>query len=442
MIRETPMSAAARYLEEFARVESGLPGTALPWMRSIRKAALERFVELGFPSTRDEDWKYTSVAGLERRAFRLLPARAPDLARLSELVPGDRSIAVFVNGRFVPALSRLHELPGEIRVAGLAQALAEDRGLFEEVLARRVRAAANGFAALNAALMTGGAHVCAAPGSAAEQPIELLFLTTEADLQNHTFNVIQAGAGARLVVVERWASLNGSAYFNNSVTELVMEPGASVEHYKLQEESLKAFHIAALHADQRQGSRFASHSFALGGQLSRFDVNASLNAESCETTLNGLYLSAGRQHVDHHTRVDHVGPRGVSREFYKGIMDGASRAVFNGRVIVHPGAQLTDAHQSNKNLLLSEHAEVDTKPQLEIYADDVKCTHGATVGQLDEAQVFYLRSRGMDEAAARSLLTYAFAADVIGRVGVQPLRARLERVLLERLSDPNRIREL
>jgi Fe-S cluster assembly protein SufD len=215
-----------------------------------------------------------------------------------------------------------------------------------------------------------------------------------------------------------------------------------IEHYKLQQEGPQAYHIGGVHAAQSRNSRLVTHSIALGALLARNDVTTAFDAEGCDATLNGLYLVGGRQHVDHHTRIDHAKPNGTSREYYRGVLDGASRGVFNGKVIVHPGAQRTDAHQANHNLLLSRDAEVDTKPQLEIYADDVKCSHGATVGQLDDAQIFYLRSRGVDEAMARGLLTYAFARDVIERIRVAPLRAGLEKLLLARLPQGDRISQL
>jgi len=227
----------------------------------------------------------------------------------------------------------------------------------------------------------------------------------------------------------------------NCLTEVIAGENASIEHYKLQQESVKAFHVAGLHAAQSRDSRFTSHSIALGASLARVDISTRFEGEGCECTLNGLYVVGGRQHVDHHTRIDHAHPHGVSREYYRGVLDGAARGVFNGKVVVHPNAQQTDAQQSNHNLLLSQDAEVDTKPELEIYADDVKCTHGATVGQLDDTMLFYLRSRGVPKDVAKALLTYAFAHDVIGRMRLGSLRARLEQILLQRLPEGSRIRE-
>ena len=272
--------------------------------------------------------------------------------------------------------------------------------------------------------------------------MDIQVISTVSGVAIYPRNVLAAEEGARATVVEHYTGPAGSAYFTNAVTQITTGADATIEHYKLQQEGLQAFHVGGIHATQARASRFASHSLSLGAALARNDISTTFDAQGCEATLNGLYLAGGRQHVDHHTRMDHVKPRGTSREYYRGVLDGAARGVFNGKVTVHEGAQQTDAHQANHNLLLSKDAEVDTKPQLEIYADDVKCTHGATVGQLDDAALFYLRSRGVNEALARSLLVYAFAHDVIDRIRVAPLRAHLEQVLLARLPQGERIKEL
>ena len=442
------------YREQFARIEGRLPGADLPWLRRARRAAFDRFAELGFPTTRHEDWKYTNVALIEQRAFNVAPHCPP--GSLGETPPplpfaeggnawiSDQSttlalpgshLVVFVNGRYSPAFSRIDGLPSGARIVALSAALADHSDQLEEFLSGDGASWANGFTALNAAFWADGVYIDLAPGTAIEAPIQLLFIATDADLATHPRNVVRVGAQAHLTVIEHFVGFNEAAYLTNAVTQIVADQGAVIEHTKLQQESGRAFHIAGIHTRQGQDSRFTSHSFALGGRLSRNDITTRLDAEGCEAVLNGLYMADGRQHMDHHTCIDHAKPRGVSREFYKGVLDGAARAVFNGKVIVRPDAQKTDAHQSNRNLLLSESAEVDTKPQLEIYADDVKCSHGATVGQLDEDQIYYLRSRGVDEPAARSLLTYAFAEEIISRAGVAPLRTRLSELLIKRLPD-------
>jgi Fe-S cluster assembly protein SufD len=290
--------------------------------------------------------------------------------------------------------------------------------------------------------MADGLYLHLPRGTSIAEPIHALFISTANDAVAHPRNVIIGEEGTEATVVEHYAGLNDASYLTNAVTQIFAAGNAAITHYKLQQETSRALHFAGIHAAQSRASRLESHSIALGALLARNDITTAFDAEGCEATLNGLYLVGGRQHVDHHTRIDHAQPHGTSREYYKGILDGASRGVFNGKVIVHPGAQRTDAHLANHNLLLSKAAEIDTKPQLEIDADDVKCTHGATVGQLDDAQMFYLRSRGVDEAMARSLLTFAFAHDVIGRIRIASLRTRLEQVLFARLPQGERIREL
>jgi Fe-S cluster assembly protein SufD len=438
------MNTATRdlYGEQFAHLESRHAGVGLPWLQRTRAVAFERFAELGFPTLRDEDWKYTSVAALEKRAFRLVPESLNGMSadEVASLALGDSHLLVFVNGRHAAGLSRLGRLPSGAHVGSLAQALAERPERFEALLTRDAEALVSGFSALNAAFWADGATIDLAAGCVVEEPIQLLFITADADLAVHPRNIIRVGAGSRAEIIEHYVGVNDAVYFTNAVTHIQADANAEIIHTKLQQESLRGYHIADIRADQERDSRFTSQSFALGGLLSRNDIATRLDAEGCEATLIGLYMASGRQHMDHHTLIDHARPRGTSREFYKGVLDGAARAVFNGKVIVRPDAQQTDAHQSNRNLLLSDHAEVDTKPQLEIYADDVKCSHGATVGQLDAEQVYYLRSRGMDDASARALLTFAFAEDVATRVNCAPLRARLEQLLRGRL--PEQVKEL
>ena len=430
------------YRAQFAQLAPRLVGARLPWLRRTRALAFERFAELGFPTTRDEDWKYTSVAALEKRAFKLVPESFNGVSadQVAQLALADTHLLVFVNGRHAPGLSHPGSLPRGAEVGSLAAAVADRPDRFEALLTRDAEAAIHGFTALNAAFWADGASIDLAAGISVDEPIHLLFITTDADLAVHPRNIIRAGAGSQAEIIEHYVGLNDATYFTNAVTQIQADTGAAIVHSKLQQEGLRSHHVADIRAEQGQDSRFTSQSFALGGLLSRNDIAARLAAPGCQATLIGLYMANGRQHMDHHTRIDHARPRGTSREFYKGVLDGASRAVFNGKVIVHADAQQTDAQQSNRNLLLSDNAEVDTKPQLEIYADDVKCSHGATVGQLDAEQIYYLRSRGMDDASARALLTFAFAEDVATRVSCAPLRSRLEQLLRGRL--PEQVKEL
>ena len=422
------------YLEDFTRNKEALPGRQRPWVASLREAAMRKFVATGFPTRHDEDWKYTSVVPIEKGRFTQAldrPAHV-DAAQVEALALHGAHLLVFVDGHHVPTLSQVDALPAGVSVASLASLLERRRSGIETQFDSAARYP-SAFAALNVACMTDGACIHLAKGVRLDAPIHLLFLARTGTQAIHTRNLVFAEADSQAIIVEHHAALGAPSYFTNTVTDIVLGRGAQLEHHKLQQESAKAFHIAAINADLAGQSRLLSTSFALGGALARTDIHAGLNGEGAECTLDGLYVTDGRQHIDHHTRVDHNVPRGTSRELYKGVLNGASRAVFNGKVVVHPDAQQSDAAQTNRNLLLSEHAEIDTKPQLEIWADDVKCSHAATVGQLDAAQVFYLRSRGLDEETARALLTYGFAAEMVQRVDLPRLRQRLDTLLRERL---------
>jgi Fe-S cluster assembly protein SufD len=435
------LDARSRYLSQFDRAK---PSREAGWLKELRQAAIARFMQAGFPTSRDEEWKYTDVSALEKAAFEL-PAGAPLPVAGVEgfFFPGlDCHAAVFVNGRFAPGPSLLGALPRGVVVAGLGGVLTNDPEAAEPFLSRYAHFQAGGFTALNTAFVRDGGYVRIPRGVTVEQPILLLFITVAGGGApvTHPRNLIVAEPGSRARVVERYVSGGEGMYFTNAVTEIAVAEDAWVEHVKVQEEGRQAFHVATIQAHQAGGSRFDSHSHALGALLARNDINTVLAGEGASCNLYGLYAAGGRSHVDHHTRIDHLAARGTSREFYKGILDGRARGVFNGKVIVHPGARKTDALQTNRNLLLSPDAEVDTKPQLEIFADDVKCSHGATVGQLDEDKVFYLRSRGVDRDAARSLLTYAFAAEVLRRLETGPVRHALEQALMARLPQGAAVR--
>ena len=440
------MQTTEHVLADFARIAIALPGAHAPWLAQLRNNALERFAQQGYPTARDEEWKYTSLAALEKRAFSSITGDGNDgtaaAALCDSLVLDVKTghLLVFVNGRHAPALSQIGKLPSGVTLGSIAEALERTPEKLEPYLSDV--GSQTVFGALNTAFMADGAWLHVPRGVAIDEPVHLLFLTTAAGAGIHPRNVIVAEEGAQATVIEHYAGIEDAAYFNNPVTQIFAAGAAVVEHYKLQQESARAFHIAGIHARQRQASRFESHSVTLGAALSRNDITTMFDAAGCDATLNGLYLIGGRQHADNHTCIDHASPHGSSQEYYRGVLDGAARAVFNGKVIVRPDAQKTNARQSNHNLLLSRDAEVDTKPQLEIHADDVQCTHGATVGQLDDTQLFYLRSRGIEEAMARNLLVHAFAHDVIERIRVQSLRSRLEQILFARLPQGDLLREL
>lgn len=421
------------YLGAFQRICRDLPGQHLDWLREARAEAIGRFAQQGFPTLRDEDWKYTNVVSIENGRFNVLPS--PGSESLAALVDAHAllhsHLLVFINGRLAPELSRPGRLPAGVVLGSLALHLEQAADDFEEHLV--IFPPASVFADLNLAFMADGAYLRLPPGVAIKAPIHLLFIASEAALAIQPRNLIVAGEGSSAAIVEHHVGLDEGSYFTNAVSDIVLAAGASIEHHKLQQESPKAFHIATVNVTQAADSRFVSGSYALGSRLARTGIAVGLQAAGASCTLDGLYVTDGRQHVDHHTRIDHRQGRCTSRELYKGVLNGASRAVFSGRVVVHPDAQGSDAVQTNHNLLLSEAAEIDTKPQLEIWADDVKCSHGATVGQLDEDQVFYLRSRGIGEASARSMLTRAFAMEVIERVQVHALQGRLDEVLQAKL---------
>lgn len=431
------------YLQTLRDAESGLPGRTQAWLRELRGRAVEHFGAAGFPTTRDEAWKYTNLAPLLRHRFPLSSVVGNGTVVTEGLLPKELEVdrLVFVNGRYRADLSHPPAIANRPIAGSLKEGLERQPGLFEPYLGQVAPIDTHALTALNTASLLDGAYVFLPAGAAVERPIHLVYLAT-ADAFSQPRTLIVAQAGSRAKIIEQYVGPADARYFTNAVTEVLLERGASIEHYRLQQESSQSFHVNGLYLRQKEKSEFVAHGVDLGGFLVRNDLQVTLNAEAATCALNGLYLVDGRQHIDNHTVIDHAKPRCVSREFYKGVLAGRGRAVFNGRVLVRPEAQQTDAEQVNNNLLLSDDAEIDTKPELEIYADDVKCSHGATVGQLDPDQLFYLRARGVDDLAARDLLTFAFANDVLHRFRLAPLRLALERSLTARLLQGRDLREL
>ena len=436
-------TAVEHYLSEYER----LHGKSDDWLQQHRSSALNAFSEQGFPSTRHEAWKYTDVRGLLKHRFVVADSSSKELdgtkldtVRFSEL---DCHELVFINGHYSAAHSNTQGLDSGVILTALSCADDELRDEVQQQLNSHSTMEKHGFAALNNAFVTDGAIVRVPANTEIEKPIHLVFYTDseEAALISHPRNLVQLGANSRATVIESYAGVNGRDYCTNTISEVSTAEGAHLEHYKLQHEGDCAFHIGYFHASCDKDSRVESHSISLGGLLVRNDIDALLLGKGSHIGMNGLYLTDHKQHVDNHTRVDHQVPNTSSDEVYRGVLNGHSRAVFNGKVVVHKDAQQTDANQSNANLLLSNDAEIDTKPELEIYADDVKCSHGATVGQLDENMLFYLRSRAVDESTARSLLTFAFADEVIKRIKFAPVRERLEYTVAGRLPDASLIKE-
>ncbi len=411
------------------------------WLFPLRKAGMARFAELGFPTLQHEDWRFTNLAPLVKLPFRPVFESSPDgltPEKIQQVTFGSLEAIrlVFVNGHYVQALSSQSAAQSGIKVKSLANALVEDAHLLESHLGRYAQDAGNAFAALNTAFFQDGGFIHLGAGQVLKQPIHLVFVSTmsEPGTTLTPRNLIIAEKNSRATVIESYTSLADAPYLTNAVTELILEEGAALEHCKFQNESLRAFHLAAIHARLGRNSNLIAHSIATGARLSRNNIRTQLAAEGVECVLNGLYLTRDEQLADHHMIVEHAQPHCNSHEYYNGILDGRSKGVFHGRILVRQPAQKTDAKQTNKNLLLSDDATVDTKPQLEIYADDVKCTHGATIGQLNDESIFYLRARGIGAERARRMLIHAFAGEIIDRIRHAPVREELDRVIWDRLE--------
>lgn len=430
------------YLASFRNFERSLNGESRSPIHAVRKAAIEHFASAGFPTTRDEEWRFTSVAPIARGSFasahdggrRGLGADAVARATFAGL---EANRLVFVDGIYAEELSTARSAPPGGSIGSLAAALASGSAAALAHLGAHAPYRESAFTALNTGFLRDGAFIHIPDGVVWAEPIFLLFFASAGReaVVAHPRNLVIAGRGSQCAIVERYLGAGDGASFTNAVTEIVLGEGAVVEHDKVQHESMNAFHVGSAHVSLAARSSFISNSFAMGGAIVRNNVTAVMGGEGIECTLNGLSLSTGRQHIDNHTAIDHAMPRCNSHELYKSILDGTSRGVFNGKIFVRKDAQKTDAKQTNKTLLLSDGATIDTKPQLEIFADDVKCTHGATVGHLDAESVFYLRSRGIGADLARDILTYAFANDVTSRVKIEPVRAALDRMILERLHE-------
>ncbi len=415
-------------VEKQSSFEESLFDIALPsGYADLRRRAMDRFRQLGLPTTKDEEWRFTSTREIAESAFDFSgPDVAVSLDDIDKAAMGDGTRLVIVNGKFSPKLSNIRSLPSGVAVANIAE-VSDDRvgsiAEFDDAA----------FVALNTALFEDGYFVRVPKGVILETPIYAVFICTEGVASNPR-NILILDENSQATVIESYVGMGGKS-FTNAVTEGFIGDGAILEHAKLQLGSEEAFHITTQQWTQGRGSNAKSTTVTLGGALVRNDTNAILDGEGCESTINGLYVGRGEQHIDNHTRLDHAKAHCPSHELFKGVLDDKSSAVFNGKIIVRPDAQKTDSKQSNMNLLLSDDAVVNTKPQLEIFADDVRCTHGATIGRLDSDAMFYLRSRGIPEAEALNLLIYAFASDVIDRVRIPDLAERLEKMLFERFAE-------
>ncbi|HZX23000.1 MAG TPA: Fe-S cluster assembly protein SufD [Woeseiaceae bacterium] len=433
---------AASSLPEWIETAAAAAGGP-EWLMARRRDGLSRFAALGFPGRRDEHWKYTDLKLVQRRSFGPAPEASAEAPGISgSEIPGidglDCPTLVFVNGR----LSETRALPASLTVSTLAEAVQADHPACRELLGTVADPSRHRFAALSTALFSDGVLLDLAPGAELAEPLRLLFLA--GDEQSPALDcpriLLRGGANSRATLVEHYGPAAGES-LSLAVTEIALEAGARLEHYRIQEAGAGAFHIGLLAARLGRDATLVSHNLSVGGRIARLDIDAELLEPGAHVEMNGLYVVRGRQHADSHSRVDHAVPNTTSDQLYRGVLSGKGRAVFNGKAIVRPGANGTDARQSNANLLLSPEAEIDTKPELEIYADDVKCTHGATTGQLDANALFYLRSRGIEEETARSLLTFAFADTVLARMPLAAVRRHAENLVVGRLPDAERIRE-
>jgi Fe-S cluster assembly protein SufD len=424
----------ARYLADYHAVQAARSASQPQWISREREAAVAGFERLGFPSTKLEEWRYTPIGPIAEKPFALAADGLvkADGGLAAGLAEGP-ALAVSVNGRFAPHLSLLEALPKGLQLSSLEAALAANPGLVEPYLTRLAPIDKQPFTALNTAFLGDGVVLFIAPHTVIDTPIEVLFVSVAEGKPtvSHPRFLIVAGESSQVRILERY--VGSGATFTNAVTEVVLGANAVIDHYKVQEESTQGFHIGSMYLHGARSGNFSSHSLSFGGAIVRNEVVAVLDGEGIDCTLNGLYLAGGKQLIDNHTTIDHAQPHCGSHEVYKGILMDQARAVFNGKIVVRIDAQKTDAKQTNKALLLSDDASINTKPQLEIFANDVKCTHGAAIGQLDEDAVFYLRSRGLSFEEARAMLIHAFASDILNRVKIVPVREHLEAALTARL---------
>ena len=426
-------------VEKFSQFEAAAPQPK--WLAPVRKAGIASFADQGFPKLSDEDWRFTNTAPIAKLPFqpaREIAANGAENKVLKEAafakLAGNR--LVFVNGFFCAKLSSLKPVSGGVRIENLAAALAKDSALIEKHLGKYAHTSNNTFAALNQAFFTDGAFIFVPEGVKVAEPVQLIYISSAKNSGETILprNLVIAEANSKLTVVESYISTGNVAYFTNAVTEIFAGNNAAVEHIKLQDEAANAFHIATIAGEFGRASNVTVHSFALGAKLSRTNIRTKLAGEGLECILNGLYLTKDEQLADHHMIVEHAQPHCASHEYFNGILDDKSKGVFHGRILVREIAQKTDAKQTNKNLLLSDNATADTKPQLEIYADDVKCTHGATIGQLNDESIFYLRSRGIGTDTARQMLIHAFAGEIIERIKCEPAREVIDKLVWDRLE--------
>lgn len=425
------------YLNLFKDFEDRLNGEKSRPVHKLRKAAIDKFAELDFPDRHQEDWRFTDITPILNHTFSYAAQKNTGVKSraLSPFLFGKmRShLVTFVNGFYSPELSSSLPAPDGVVIGSLAEAMKSDDGAIGEYISKRLDAGSDAFTALNTAFTLDGAYINVPAGAVIEEPVHFLFISAgDGQFISQPRNLVIAGENSQVRFIEHYVSLHSGVYFTNAVTEIDAGPNAFVDGVKIQEENPEAYHVATTAASVQANGNYDSHAVSNGGRIYRHNINVTLDGEGGNNTLEGLYLTLGEQLSDTHSMIDHAAPNCTSGEHYKGILDDSSRAVFNGKIMVRPGAQKTNSYQENRNILLSDAARVDTKPQLEIFADDVKCSHGATVGQLDKESMFYLRSRGIGKERAKQILIYAFANDVLKNIRQDEVRQKLEQVLSTR----------
>ena len=427
------------YITQFDEFEKSLNGEKSSDFHKVRKEAIGKFAELTFPTQKDEEWKYTNVSSLLKHNFSPVPVKENVSSETINKFLFDKmehSLLVFVNGNFSSELSKLIDIPKGVVIGSLAEALKNNNPVVKKHLGKYAENENYFFTTLSSAFTKDGAFIYVPDSKVVEDPIHIIFITKSGSekILTQPRNLFVAGKNSEVTIIEHYVSDEDSIYFTNSVTEIVADENAIVDHIKLQEESNKAFHIARMEVDQERSSNFSSHLISHGAEISRNDFNAKFNDDGSECMLNGLFMIGDEQFFDAHTMIDHAKPHCNSHEHYKGILQDKSKGVFNGKVMVRQDAQKTNAFQQNNTILLSDDAVMNTKPQLEIFADDVKCSHGATIGKLNDEAKFYLKSRGIGEDAATAILIHAFASDVITSIKIPALRDYLEEIITKRFN--------
>jgi Fe-S cluster assembly protein SufD len=430
-----------KYVADFEAFSGNGGSDVPPWIRELRNRAIEHFSAVGFPSTREERWRFTNFTRLAETEFRVANGERPQVAvdemRKHVLKAGSNQCLVFVNGRYSEELSSTAEIPDGVVATSLQVATRDGLGSLEAHLAHYAKPEHSPFAALSTAFMFDGAFIQVSRNVVLSEPIQLLFLTAGSarPLVTHPRNLFVVESGAAVSLIENHVGMTDDSYWTNVVTEAVVADNARLHMYRVQREGGQASHTATTQSYQGRDSSYSMTTIELGGTLCRHDINAVLDGPGAECSLYGLTQLGGRQHVDHHTTIEHAQPHCSSWEYFNGIYGDRSRGVFNGRIVVRQGAQQTDSKQTNNSLLLSENARADSQPQLEIYADDVKCTHGATLGPIDERALFYLQSRGIEAELARNLLTYGFGVEILNKIEIPELRDRLDDLVHRRLDE-------